>query len=146
MHPSLIPVSVQSIVDVQLLAETMFKAAGTDPIDTPPEYSTTKEEALQRVKEDHQELIESGCLRIVNHGGGLFNLVLTLDVYGEKPIWHLSMSALQIFPGMPGEIPEQLAEFFVEGFFGDQAFEIPREGFWKTVRHYGMYKKCPVAT
>ena len=139
MHPNLIPVPCPDVAAVQRLAEQMFQAAGNDPVDEKPVYSQTKQEALDHAEKSRNEIIESGSLRLIEHKDGLYNVVLTLDVYHEKPIWHLSLSSVQLTRGSgPQEIPEPIANFIMEGFFGDKGWPMKKEGYWSVVKHYGM--------
>lgn len=143
MTDCLEPVICDRVEDIRSLAQEMFKAAKGDPIDSPPPYSKTADEAFERAKNPKivEDLRTSGTTRCVILGRALFvTLVLTLDQFDGEPSYHLSMSLL-LGPKKVGRVPDVLAEAIVKVFFGDKSKAIDNPTALSLVRHYSMPEK-----
>jgi hypothetical protein len=136
---------VRSDADIKRIADLMKPIAKRHYVTEKPTYSSSPEEATARALPIMGEIAAAGLTRWLLFpfpgAATLITVVLSIDAYEDKPVWHISMSMAPREGNEPLRVPDDLARRILTVFFEHPVpkvsdLEGPREGAFKNVRHF----------
>lgn len=128
-------VILQRPADLVPVAQQLQATAREKHIESLPLYARTPEEAMARYGPRAAELAADPHGRVLLiPREGFFSVVLSIDTYGEKPCWHLSIA--QASQTGPDRAPDSIAHMIAKAILPGPFTEGPPEGAFKKVRHF----------
>ena len=90
-------------------------------------YAQNEEEAKEFYDNDeHRQWIESAPhIQPIFLNDEIINLVLTVEILGDKERWHLSMSRMVLGENKPQKVSDSQSSCILQAFFPDEYEEIP---------------------
>lgn len=134
---------IENKQDLKKLANEMKIEAVQNKIQEKPIYASTKEEALEQVKDLNPDL-EKKCKTlssVIQFLNKIYSLVLTTDIYEEIEKWHLSICHYDPEKGMKPSLSEDIVANFVVSSFFEIYEETGQEGSFEEIRHFKSEKK-----
>lgn len=131
------PVLVYSDKNLQPVVQEMKTWAQSGKVVRMPTYSASEEEATARAIANPAEAFQDMWTLLFLPMRISVRLALSVEIYEEEHVWHLSMSQPNYQTLQPARVPDMFVRRITRAFFPDlKVTEGPPEGAFKKVRHF----------